>query len=384
MKLPEYKAKELFGKYGINIMKGIVADEADAIADRIEAAKISYPVVIKAQIPAGGRGKAGGVKFAEDGAGATDAARAMLGGDIGGHTVEKLLVAEKLELDQEWYLSITIDRASKCPLVIFSASGGADIEQTAKTNPESIVKITINPLSGIADYTVRYIIGKSGIPASYVDELAALLGKLYGIFTDYSCLVAEINPLAVPKDGGGLVALDAKIEIDDDAVGGLSDMAEFAQSQKTDPRITEAAKFGLLYIPLESEGEIGVISNGSGMLMSCIDQFAKKGMKVGAALDLGGGATAGRVKEAVRIMLESEGIHTLFLCIFGGITRCDEVANGVREALGQLGPDKSIALRMEGTNKEKGFEILRGANQVAAVGDIPDAVNLIYERSFGK
>ena len=379
MKLPEYKAKELFDRYGIKIMKGTVIDDAE----KIKTANISYPVVVKAQVQSGGRGKAGGVKFAEDEAEALEVAGAMLGGSIKGHTVDRVLVTEKLELAEEWYLSVTLNRASKCPLVIFSASGGVDIEETARTNPEKVVRADINPLVGIGDYTVRYMINKSGIPASYFDELGELLKKLYGIFMDCSCLLAEINPLAVAV-GGGLVALDGKVDIDDAALYKLPDIAEFAKSLPTDPKTAEAAKANLLYIPVETEGEIGVISNGSGMIMSCIDQFAKKGLRVGAAIDLGGGATAEKVKAAVAIMLSHKTLHTLFISIFGGITRCDEVAAGVIAALEQLeqfGGNKYVVLRMEGTNKEKGLEIIRSSGiGVATACDIPDGVDLICKR----
>lgn len=380
MKLPEYKAKELFGRYGIKIMKSVVTEDADLAADKIKAAGISYPVVIKAQVPSGGRGKAGGVKFAENGAVAADTARAMFGADIGGYTVDRLLIAEKLELKDEWYLSVMLDRAAKCPLVIFSASGGTDIEQTAKANPGSIVKADINPLVGVQDYTIRYIIKKSGIPASYFDELYALSKKLYAVFTDYSCLLAEINPLALPQTGGGLVALDAKIDIDDDAVNNLPDIAEYARSLPSDPKTAEAAKSNLLYIPLEPGGQIGVISNGSGMLMSCIDQLAERGVKAGAALDLGGGATAEKVSKAVGILFGGGHIHTLFISIFGGITRCDEVAAGVKGALEMAGDDKYVVFRMEGTNKKEGLEILRGTSKAAVAENIFDGVKLICER----
>ena len=378
MKLPEYKAKELLGKYGIKTTKGIVTDDPD----KIKSAEISYPVVIKAQIQSGGRGKSGGVKFAENEAEAQDIARTMLKGDIKGYTVDKLLIAEKLEIKDEWYFALMINRESKCPSVIFSASGGVDIEETAKIHPERIVKTDINPLVGVMDYTLRYMIKKSGIAASYFDELFALSKKLYALFMDYCCLLLEINPLALPAARDGLAALDAKIDIDDDALYRLPDIAEFAKSLHTDPKITEAAEFNLTYIPIDTCGEIGVISNGSGMLMSCIDQFAKLGIKVGAGLDLGGGATADRIKEAVSIMLDGD-IRTLFICIFGGITRCDEVANGVSDALSQLsqvGADKYIVVRMEGTNKQKGLDILRGRHGVSTVENIPEGTKLIYER----
>jgi succinyl-CoA synthetase beta subunit len=380
MKLLEYKAKELVEKYGIKIMRGVVIEAAG----QIETAEISYPAVVKAQVQAGGRGKAGGIKFAENKNEARGIIESMLGSYISGYKTDKILITEKLEIKDEWYLAVMLDRAEKCPLVIFSAEGGADIEETARTKPESIVKIHVNPLVGIKDYTVRYIIAKSGAPLSYLSELTELLKKLYGIFTDYSCLLAEINPLALAEDGGGLVAVDGKIDIDDSAVNKFQDIAEFAKSlsinDKSDLKIAEAAKFDFLYIPVESGGEVGVMSNGSGMIMSCIDQFALKNIKIGAALDLGGGAAAERIKEAVRIMLDGDKIRVLFISIFGGITRCDEVANGVRAALENISADKRIVLRIEGTNKKEGLEILRGESRVTAVENIPDGVNLIYER----
>lgn len=353
MDLMEYKAKELFRDYGLPIGEFIVVSDLA----KLEAEKVALPCMVKAQVQIGGRGKAGGIKAAYTPEELKDHCKAILGMDIKGHTVRRVMVAERLEIEQEWYLSILLDRSTKSPMIIFSPMGGVDIEETARTNPEKILKIAIDPVIGLREYTVNYIISKCGLDAKYHDGLWNLLCKLYKLFGAYDCTLCEVNPVGV-VDGDRIVAVDAKVSVDDSSLYRHKDILEYRDEMETDSYIIEARKFNFLYIPCDPEGSIAVISNGSGMIMSCIDVLAKNGMKVGAALDLGGGATAERIQEAVRIVLSNPSIKGLFINIFGGITRCDEVAGGVKLYAQSHEAGKLIVVRFEGTNKEQGIEIL--------------------------
>ena len=379
MKLLEYQAKELFDQFGLPVQKGCVVDELAAIPEKIKSAGLAYPVVVKAQVQIGGRGKAGGILFADSEQDAIARASELLFRDIRGLTANELLIVEKAEIAHEHYLSIMLDRASKSPLIIFSPQGGMDIEETARTNPESIARVSVNPLTGIRKYHTDYLLDVTG---SDLDRkaFAQFAGKLYKLFMEYNALLVEINPLAVDPHGR-LIALDGKIDIDDSALFKLPDVLDYRGHLQEDPLVLEARKYNFLYIPLEETGDIAVMSNGSGLLMSCIDLLAKKGMAVAAALDLGGGATADKIKEAVRILLSSGQVHTLLISIFGGITRCDEVVEGVRLALCEQSEKKTVVIRMEGTNKEKGLEIVQSvAEQVTIAQSIPDAAEILYQK----
>ncbi|MGI6161421.1 MAG: ADP-forming succinate--CoA ligase subunit beta [Christensenellales bacterium] len=380
MKLLEYKAKELFEAAGIPSMKGVVIDKAEGISEKLSEAGLTYPVVIKAQVQVGGRGKAGGIQFANNAAEAEDWCKKLLFSDLKGFKVNQLLLVEKANPVAEWYLSIMLDRLSKCPLIIFSACGGVDIEEVAKTDPDKIIKLPINPFLGIQDYAVRYLIDKSGIDAKHTADMKDILVKLYEVFIKNDCLLAEINPLVLDANGS-IIALDGKVDVDDSALYRQPDILAFRDSLQEEELVVEARKFNLLYIPVEEGGTIGVMSNGSGMLMSCIDLITKEGMKVGAALDLGGGATKEKISEAVRIMLSTPGMKAIFICIFGGITRCDEVAGGVKLALEKQEADKIVITRMEGTNKEKGLEIIASiGGDVVAVNGVREGVAALAER----
>ena len=378
MDLMEYKAKELYDQYAIPTMRGIVIDNLDDLASK--ASCLNYPVVAKAQVQVGGRGKAGGIKFAENLNELKAVSDSILGMDIKGHIVKKLLIVEKLKVSEEWYLSIMLDRLTKGPMVIFSAIGGMDIEETARTSPEKVITATIDPLLGVKEYLPRYLLSKSGLDMTYFDQLYDLLFKLYRMFCEYDCTLVEINPLVISADNK-LVALDGKVSVDDSALARQADILSFRDSLPDDELILEARKFRFLYIPCEPDGDVVVMSNGSGMIMSCIDLISQKGMKVGAALDLGGGATADRIKEAIRIILSNPKIKKLFINIFGGITRCDEVASGVKLAVEELAEDKLILVRFEGTNKEKGMEILGSIQgNVVAVDGLREGVQELDAR----
>jgi len=378
MDLMEYKARELFERYEIPVMKGVVIEDVSSLQEKTSG--LAFPLVVKAQVQTGGRGKAGGVKTADGPGELNEAAGSIMGMNIKGYTVKKLLLVEKAEIEKECYLSITLDRMTKMPMIIFSTSGGVDIEETARITPEKVLKYAVDPLVGVRDYTARYLLSKSGLDMSLLGLFFDLLKKLYGMFCEYDCMLAEINPLAISRDNR-LIALDGKVSVDDSALYRQPDILAFRDSLQEEELVLEARKFNFLYIPCDAEGHIAVMSNGSGMIMSCIDLISKQGMKVRAGLDLGGGATADRIKEAIRIVLSNEETKALFINIFGGITRCDEVAGGVKLAVESMPGNKLVIVRFEGTNKEKGLQILSEIKgNVVYVNGLQDGVRELYER----
>ncbi|HBP38851.1 MAG TPA: ADP-forming succinate--CoA ligase subunit beta [Clostridiales bacterium] len=378
MDLMEYKVRELYEKCGVPTKKGYVIDSLDELP--AHAAELAYPLVVKAQVQTGGRGKAGGIKFAENRDELQAACRSILGMDIRGHLVRKLMIAEKAAISREWYLSIILDRLSKGPMIIFSPLGGMDIEETARTTPEKVLKVPVDPLLGIQDFQARYLLSKSGLDLQQTSALYDLLQKLYVLFRTYDCTLVEINPLAL-QDDGSLLALDGKVTVDDSALFRQPEILAFRDTLVEDERILEARRFNFLYIPCDPAGSIAVMSNGSGLIMSCIDLISKENLRVGAALDLGGGATADRIAQAIRIILTDLRIKALFINIFGGITRCDEVAGGVQQACASMDGNRLIIVRFEGTNKEKGMQILNSlAGQVAAVDGLQEGVRVLAAR----
>ncbi|MCC8189954.1 MAG: acetate--CoA ligase family protein [Planctomycetes bacterium] len=353
MDLMEYKAKEYFQHYGIPGPSGFVVADAAALAER----EATFPCMVKAQVPIGGRGKAGGIRAAGNAAELDEACRTILGMTIGGHVVERVLVSEQVRFTEEWYLAVALDREAKCPVVIFSPVGGMDIEETARTHPERISRVRIDPVIGLRSSVTTYLVSRSGVDPQYAGQLGDILLRLYRLFREVDCTLAEINPLAV-SDGGALLALDAKVTVDDAALFRHPDLAGLRDEMEPNPLVLDGRRHGFLYIPCEPGGRVAVVSNGSGMIMSCIDVLAATGLAVGAAIDLGGGPTADRVREATRVALAAPGVEALFINIFGGITRCDEVANGVKEYMESVGSDRLVVMRCEGTNKEEGLRIL--------------------------
>jgi len=377
--LMEYKAKELFAEYGLPVRKGFVLDKLSQLEDL--AVNMEFPCMVKAQVMIGGRGKAGGIKPAANPEELRAACEAIMGMDIRGHKVERLLVTPRTEITREWYLSITLDRLEKMPVIIFSALGGVDIEQTADEHPDKIVKLCIDPLIGVQRYHAWYLVSKGGVEEGFIDSLFEILKKVYDLFCGRKCMLCEINPLAVDNTGK-LVAVDAKVSVDDSALD--ASLAALRDEMEQEALVLEARKHRFLYIPCNTAGSISVISNGSGMLMSCIDIITKEEMCVHSVLDLGGGATADRIKEAIRIILEQDEARGLFINIFGGITRCDEVAGGVKQFIEQYGSQKLIVVRFEGTNKEKGLEILRGigSENVVFADGLHQGVSALAERGM--
>lgn len=379
MKLLEYKGEELLEGCGIPIQKSVVVDCVEEVPGALKS--LGPPYVLKVQIMTGGRGKAGGIKFADTPDEAQKICSRMLGMVIKNIIVKKVLIAQKVEVLDEWYLSVILDRQNKCPMIIFSPIGGIDIEETAKTSPEKIAKIAINPLLGIKEYTARYIFKKYNLDDVYFEQFLAILKNLYKLFIEYDATLLEINPLAI-TDGSRLIAVDCKADIDDSALYRHADILEFRNSIDENELVVLARKFNFLYIPIDADGDIAVVSNGSGMLMSCIDLITKIGATVGAALDLGGGATSERIAEAVKIIFANPKTKYLFISIFGGITRCDEVAAGVKLALqsGEL-IGKTIVIRLEGTNKAAALEILSSiGDSVIYAESISDGVKKLKAR----
>ncbi len=372
MNLMEYKARDLFAEAGLPVSTGFTVDSIE----ELEQMEIPLPAVIKAQVETGGRGKLGGVKLADTREEAISHAKNILGMDIKGHIVKKLMVVKKVEIKDEMYLSVMLDRNTKHHIIIFSPCGGMDIEQTAKTAPEKIFKMPIDPLLGYLPEDGYYLGSKAGLSFAQAKQLSKIIGQLYALCKKRYCTLTEINPLVV-NDEGNLVAVDAKVVIDDSGVAFQPDLMELKKESMTEELVKEADSFNFLYIPCDPEGDVVVMSNGSGMLMSCIDHLARKGRKVAAVLDLGGGATSDRIRHAVRILFSTPGAKQLFINIFGGITRCDEVAGGIHLAVTEDGVTHPVVVRFEGTNKDKGLEIINDLTNVIYADGLISGVDAI-------
>jgi succinyl-CoA synthetase beta subunit len=364
VKLQEYQGRELFKRVSISVNEGRVATNP-AQAEEIARA-LGCPVVIKAQVLVGGRGKAGGVKLAATPEEAKDHAAKILGMVIKGEQVEKVLVAKAAEIAQEFYLGITLDRAKRMPVVIFSPAGGMEIEEVARTKSEAIFRFHVHPLEGPHSYQIRDAILKAGIDKGLQSQLASLFGKLYQAFTQYQANLVEINPLALTP-AGELVAIDSKFIIDDDALPRLGELASWRDSGAESPQERAAREAGLNYVKLD--GNIGIIGNGAGLVMATLDLVAAIGGRPANFLDIGGGARAEQIEKALEIVLSDSQVKGLFLNIFGGITRCDEVARGLVEAWQKLHTPIPLVVRLTGTNEEEGRAILlqQGISPVSAM-----------------
>ncbi|MCR4405138.1 MAG: ADP-forming succinate--CoA ligase subunit beta [Candidatus Acetothermia bacterium] len=373
MKLQEYQGKELFKRVGIAVNEGRVAtspEEAEAIARAL-----GFPVVIKAQVLVGGRGKAGGVKLAASPEETRAQAARILGMVIKGERVEKLLVARAAEIAQEFYLGITLDRAKRMPVMIFSPAGGMEIEEVAKARPEAIFRFHVHPLEGPHPYQIRNLLLRAGIDKGLQSQFASLFNKLYQAFTQYQANLVEINPLALTP-AGELVAVDAKFIIDDDALPRLGELASWRDAGSESPQERAAREAGLNYVKLD--GNIGIIGNGAGLVMATLDLVAALGGKPANFLDIGGGARAAQIEKALEIVLSDPQVEGLFLNIFGGITRCDEVARGLVEAWKKLQAKLPLVVRLTGTNEEEGRAILE-AQGISPVREMEEGARRIVE-----
>jgi succinyl-CoA synthetase beta subunit len=361
MKLHEYQSKQIFSKYGIPIPRGRVA--ATASEARQIAEELGGRVVIKAQVLVGGRGKAGGVKLAKDPAEAELLATQILGMEIKGLPVRKVLVDEAAAIEQEIYFAITNDRAARKPVMMASAAGGVDIEEVAATTPEKIVKVHIDPLLGLRDYQARDIAASIDLPRELWKDFGTIARGLWQAYTMNDATLAEINPLVITKDKH-LVALDGKMLIDDNALFRHPDLAEMRDIDEEAPAETEARKYGLSYIKLD--GNIGCMVNGAGLAMTSMDIVKLFGGEPANFLDIGGGAGAEKVAAAMRIILSDPNVKAVLFNIFGGITRCDEVAKGILTAMAEVKPKVPMVVRLVGTNAEEGRKLLADANMITA------------------
>lgn len=361
MKLHEYQSKNIFSKFGIPIPKGRVAataQEAKQIAE-----ELGGRIVIKSQVLVGGRGKAGGVKLANNPAEAEQLAEQILALEIKGLPVRKVLVDEASAIGQEIYFAITNDRAAKKPVMIASAAGGIDIEEVAVKNPEKIIKIHIDPLLGLREYQARDVAVGIDLPREYWKDFTKIAMALWNVYKDTDATLAEINPLVITKEKK-LLALDGKMMIDDNALFRQPELAEMRDTDEEVPAEIEARKYGLSYIKLD--GNIGCMVNGAGLAMTSMDVIKLFGGEPANFLDVGGGADAKKVAAAMRIILTDKNVEAVLFNIFGGITRCDEVAKGILVAMDEVKPKVPMVVRLVGTNAEEGRKLLENANMITA------------------
>ncbi len=378
----EHQAKELFAEYGVPVPSGKVAttaEEARAIAAEFAAAG-QPKVVIKAQVKTGGRGKAGGVKLADGPDAAYATARQILGMDIKGHTVHKVLVEQASEIAQEYYLSFLLDRANRTFLSICSVQGGMEIEEVAHSSPEAVARIPVSPLDGVDKAKATEIVAAGGLPERALAGAAELAERLWAVFTDEDATLVEVNPMILSADGR-VLALDGKVTVDDNA-GFRQELGRFADESAADPLEARAKAKHLNYVKLD--GEVGIIGNGAGLVMSTLDVVAYAGEAFGNVrpanfLDIGGGASAEVMANGLEIVLSDPSVRSVFVNVFGGITACDAVANGIVSAIGMLGDrgeqvGHPIVVRLDGNNAAEGRRILDEARigvveQVATMDD---------------
>lgn len=378
MKLYEYQAKEIFEKEGIPTPRGFVTSSP------IEAENIMHTwgteVVIKSQVLVGGRGKAGGIKFASSPEEANLATKQLIGHALKDEKIEKVLIVPKQLVKQELYIGITLNRNAKTTSLIFSSAGGMAIEELSKKLPEKIVKININPVIGIQNYHFNRILKYVNYDDNLISQLKEIFKKLYYIYRKYDCVFVEINPLAVLEDGA-LMALDSKLEIDDNAEYRQEDLIEKYYDEKSkEPLEVIGKQAGFVVIKLK--GPVSIISNGAGLSISTMDLLKKYNVGVANILDLSGGATSEKVVRAVNVVLKDKEVKVILFNIFGGITRCDEIAQGVIKSLNDIPKNISIVCRLQGTNRDEGIKILNKEG-INAVVDLENAVqkvkNIILE-----
>ena len=367
MKLHEYQSKKLLSDYGVAVPGGDVADNRDE-ARRI-AELYGGKVVVKAQVLMGGRGKAGGVKLFDNASEAADFTGELIGKKLvsiqnpAGMVVEKVLVAEQIDIAEEYYVAILLDRAAQKDVIMLSARGGMDIEEVAATEPEAIVKIHVDPSWGLFGFQLRKAVDDAGLNPIAKPQMVKMIDQLYKAYRGSDATMVEINPAALTPDGK-LLAADAKVQIDDNALFRQPGYAATSSESAEDPIEAEAAKRGIAYVRLD--GNVGVIGNGAGLVMLTLDEVARAGAKAANFLDVGGGAQAERVKSCVELVLMDPNVKALVINIFGGITRGDEVAKGVVAALAELDVQIPIVVRVEGTNAAEAIHILSQANLTPA------------------
>ena len=356
MDLLEYQGKQLFARHGVPVPAGKPASsvqEAAAAAD-----EIGYPCVVKAQVQIGGRGKLGGIKVCQDRAEAELNAEAILGMDIRGLTVHEVWVEGASQIASEYYASVVFDRSAKAPLVMLSTKGGMDIEQVADEDPGAIAMLHVDPLLGFQDFHGRRLAFEAGVDADVVRPVGAMLAKLYDVFVGEEATLVEVNPLIVTP-ARDVKALDAKVTLDQNALYRHADNAALRDISNEDPQERMAKERGLTYVKLD--GDIGILGNGAGLVMSTLDVVAQAGGAPANFLDAGGGSRADAITSAVEVILSNPRVKAVLFNIFGGITRCDEVAKGLIEAFGQIEPTVPFVVRLDGTNDVEGRRLLAEA-----------------------
>ena len=357
MDLYEYQGKELFRRFGIPVSDGRLATSPQEA--RVAAAELGGPVVVKAQVLTGGRGKAGGVKLADDPADAEAKARDILGLDIRGHVVRRLWVEKASDIAKEYYLSITFDRGAKRPLYMLTTEGGVEIEQVAEEKPDALARLHVDPFEGFQPYQARRLIYASGIDdANEQKQILGIVERLYRCFIECDAMLCEINPLIVTP-AGEVRALDSKFTVDDSALFRHRDIAEMRDVEAADPQERLAREKGVTYVKLE--GEVGILGNGAGLSMSTVDVVVVAGGRPANFCDLGGGGDAQGVVDALEVITSDRQVRSIFFNIFGGITRCDEVARGILTALEQMRIELPIVVRLDGTNADEGRRRLADA-----------------------
>lgn len=361
MKLHEYQSKNIFKSYSIPIPKGRItvnASEAKQIAE-----ELGERVVIKSQVLVGGRGKAGGIRLAKSLSEVEELATSILGMEIKGLQVKKVLIEEAVNIKKEYYLGITNDRSSKCPVMMASSEGGMDIEEVARETPEKIHSVKINPLLGLMDFQAREIAVGIDLPSDIWRSFTKIASAIWKIYLDHDATLVEINPLVLTKQMN-FIALDAKMSIDENALFRLPEMADKRDDDLEDPIEAEARKYGLSYIKLN--GQIGCMVNGAGLAMATMDMIKLNGGEPANFLDIGGGASAEKVSMAFQAIKADPDVKAILVNIFGGITRCDEVARGIISAINTTKQDIPIITRLVGTNSEEGMKLLEDQNMITA------------------
>jgi succinyl-CoA synthetase beta subunit len=352
--LYEYQGKELFARAGIPVSEGRVATTPEEA--RAAAAELGGQVVVKAQVLTGGRGKAGGIKLAETPDEAEERAREILGLDIRGHVVRKLWIEQASDIAKEYYLSVTFDRGEKKPLFMFTTQGGVDIEEVAAESPEALARLHVEPLVGFQPWQARWLCFTAGLEdPDEQKQVLAIVAKLYGAFVDFDAMLCEVNPLIVTPEGE-VKALDSKFTVDDNALFRHPDVAEMHDVAAADPRELLAREKDVTYVKLD--GEIGILGNGAGLVMATLDVIDQVGGRPANFCDLGGGGDAQGVVDALEVITSDEQVEAILFNIFGGITRCDEVARGILTALGPMTIEHPIVVRLDGTNAEEGRQML--------------------------
>jgi succinyl-CoA synthetase beta subunit len=355
--LYEYQGKQIFARFGIPVSEGRLATTPEEA--RAAAEELGGPVVVKAQVLTGGRGKAGGVKLADDPADAEAKARDILGLDINGHVVRKLWIEQASDIAKEYYLSITFDRGAKQPLFMLTAEGGVEIEQVADQNPDALARLHVDPLEGFQPYQARRLVYGARIDdPGEQKQILAIIGKLYECFVESDAMLTEINPLIVTPEGE-VRALDSKFTVDDSALFRHPDIAEMRDVEAADPQERLAREKGVTYVKLD--GEVGILGNGAGLSMSTVDVVVVAGGRPANFCDLGGGGDAQGVVDALEVITSDKQVRSIFFNIFGGITRGDEVARGILAALDQMKIELPIVVRLDGTNAEEGRRLLAEA-----------------------